>query len=135
MDPKDREKIILKKLKAQMEWAYNRSPFYREKWEAAGVRPQQIKTLQDFQGVPFVKKDEIRKDQEKNPPFGSYLCIPMDEVLHTHGTSGTTGRPTAFGIGFDDWHRIANAHARILWKTNKKTKRKHRSHHEKHRTT
>jgi phenylacetate-CoA ligase len=115
MDPKERQKIILKKLKAQMEWAYSRSPFYKKKWEAAGIRPQRIKTLEDFQHVPFLKKDEIRKDQEENPPFGSYLCIPMDEVLHTHGTSGTTGRPTAFGIGFNDWHRIANAHARIMW--------------------
>ena len=37
------------------------------------------------------------------------------DVLHIHGTSGTTGRPTAFAIGRDDWDAIANAHARIMW--------------------
>jgi len=47
--------------------------------------------------------------------FGDYLCVPESEIHHVHGTSGTTGRPTAFGIGRDDWQAIANAHARIMW--------------------
>ena len=42
-------------------------------------------------------------------------CIEPDDVVRVHGTSGTTGRPTAFGIGRDDWRAIANAHARIMW--------------------
>src|SRR5262249_30494443 len=42
-------------------------------------------------------------------------CVPESEVYHIHGTSGTTGRPTAFAIGRDDWKNIANAHARIMW--------------------
>lgn len=115
MDPKDREKWILQKLQAQMAWAYQKSPFYRKKWDQAGIKPEQITSLKDFQNVPFLVKEEIRKDQSENPPFGSYLCIPMEEVLRIHGTSGTTGRPTAFGIGYEDWRRIANAHARIMW--------------------
>jgi hypothetical protein len=41
--------------------------------------------------------------------------VPDGEVFHVHGTSGTTGRPTAFAIGRNDWRAIANAHARILW--------------------
>ena len=49
------------------------------------------------------------------PPFGDYLCVPDAEVHHIHGTSGTTGRPTAFAIGRADWDAIANAHARIMW--------------------
>jgi phenylacetate-CoA ligase len=115
MDPKGREKLIVEKLRAQMQWAYERSSFYRRKWDEAGVKPDRIRTLEDFQDVPFVTKDEIRKDQAENPPFGSYLCIDPEEVLRIHGTSGTTGRPTAFAIGKGDWHRIANAHARIMW--------------------
>ena len=115
MEPKERDRIILEKLRAQMQWAYERSPFYRKKWKDAGVRPDGIRSLEDFQEVPVLTKDEIRKDQAENPPFGSYLCVDPSEVMRIHGTSGTTGRPTAFAIGKGDWRRIANAHARIMW--------------------
>lgn len=115
MNPKEREGLIIEKLRAQMQWAYERSPFYRKKWKEAGIRPDRIRTLEDFQEVPFVTKEEIRRDQAENPPFGSYLCVDPQEVMRIHGTSGTTGRPTAFAIGRGDWRRIANAHARIMW--------------------
>jgi phenylacetate-CoA ligase len=115
MDPEEREKIILKKLQAQITYAYQHAPFYRKKWNEAGLQPGDIKTLEDFHKMPVVTKQEIRKDQMEHPPFGSYLCIPREQVLRIHGTSGTTGKPTAFAIGRDDWKRIANAHARIMW--------------------
>lgn len=115
MDAKERERIILQKIRAQMAWAYERSPFYKKKWDQAGIRPDKIRSLEDFQEVPFLTKEEIRRDQAENPPFGSYLCVDPSEVIRIHGTSGTTGRPTAFAIGKKDWHRIANAHARIMW--------------------
>ena len=115
LDPREREKIIVQKLRAQLAWAYERSPFYRNKWDAVGVKPDDIKTLDDYQRIPLLMKEEIRRDQAENPPFGSYLCIAPEEVARIHGTSGTTGKPTAFAIGRDDWHRIANNHARIMW--------------------
>lgn len=65
--------------------------------------------------LPVVNKADLRAAQHRAPPFGDYLCIPDSEVFHIHGTSGTTGRPTAFAIGRDDWNHIANAHARIMW--------------------
>ncbi|MCI0526137.1 MAG: hypothetical protein L0Y56_01605, partial [Nitrospira sp.] len=113
--PEEREKVVLKKLQAQIVYAYQRAPFYRKKWFEAGLQPEDIKTLEDFHKMPVVTKQEIREDQMQNPPFGSYLCIPREQVLRIHGTSGTTGKPTAFAISRDDWRRIANAHARILW--------------------
>jgi phenylacetate-CoA ligase len=62
-----------------------------------------------------VRKEDLRAAQAAAPPFGDYLCIDPADVARIHGTSGTTGRPTVFGIGADDWARIAEAHARILW--------------------
>lgn len=115
MDPKEREALILAKLKAQLEYAWARSPFYRRKWKEAGITPDRIRTLEDFRRLPFVTKDDIRKDQEENPPFGSNLCADPDDLYHIHGTSGTTGRPTVFAIDRGDWERIAHAHARVMW--------------------
>ncbi len=115
MHPSEREKVILGKLQAITRYAWERSPFYREKWEQAGVHPDHLKTLDDLQRFPVVQKHELREEQAKHPPFGSYLCIDPVEVLRVHGTSGTTGKPTAFAIGRDDWGRIGEAHARIMW--------------------
>ncbi|GAB4270193.1 MAG: phenylacetate--CoA ligase [Deferrisomatales bacterium] len=115
LDPREREALILAKLGPQLRWAYERSPFYRAKWDAAGVQVDRIRSLDDFRRLPFVTKEELRREQAEHPPFGSYLCVPEEEVVRVHGTSGTTGRPTAFGIGRDDWARIRNAHARVLW--------------------
>ncbi len=116
MDPVEREEtVILPKLRAQLHYAYGHSPFYRKKWDSAGIAPEDIQSLTDFEKLPFVTKDEIREDQLKHPPFGSNLCISGDEIASVHGTSGTTGKPTAFGISRGDMDRIGEAHARIMW--------------------
>lgn len=116
MDPAQREEeVILPKLRAQLKYAYERSSFYRKKWDKAGVNPEDIRSLHDFEQIPFVTKEEIRQDQIENPPFGSNLCVPREEIGRIHGTSGTTGKPTAFGISKGDLERIAEAHARIMW--------------------
>lgn len=116
MDPQEREeKVILPKLKAQLKYAYEHSPFYRRKWDAAGIKPEDIQSLEDFEHIPFVTKEDIREDQREFPPFGSNLCIPRGEVGRIHGTSGTTGKPTVFAVGKEDLERIAEAHARCMW--------------------
>ena len=113
--PAEREAVILTKLAAQLRWAWERSPFYRRRWEAAGVSPATLRTLRDLRRFPVVQKADLRAAQAAHPPFGDYLCIGPGEVARIHGTSGTTGRPTVFGVGRDDWERIGEAHARILW--------------------
>ena len=65
-------------LRKQMAYVYERSPMYRRKFEQAGVRPEQIKTLDDVQRIPFTTKDELRKSQEQYPPFGDFHCIPTE---------------------------------------------------------
>ena len=116
MDPDERDqKVILPKLQAQLKYAYENSPFYKKKWDKAGIGPEDIRSLEDFERIPFVKKDEIRQDQMENPPFGSNLCVSMTELARVQGTSGTTGKPTAFGISKGDMERIAEAHARFMW--------------------
>lgn len=116
MDSEEREQtIILPKLQAQLRYAYEKAPLYKKKWDKAGVKPEAICSMEDFEQVPFITKEEISQDQKENPPFGSYSCVSLKDVLRLHGTSGTTGRPTVFGISKDDWERIIEAHARIMW--------------------
>jgi len=116
MHPAEREKAILARLREVCAYAYDKAPFYRRKWDEAGFHPSQLTSLEDFETrVPVIAKAELRAAQSANPPFGDYLCVPESEIHHIHGTSGTTGRPTAFAIGRDDWRAISNAHARIMW--------------------
>jgi phenylacetate-CoA ligase len=116
MDLERREQdVILPKLQAQLAYAYQNSAFYRKKWDAAGIRPEDIRSLTDFESVPLVTKEEIRQDQIDHPPFGSNLCVPVVDLARILGTSGTTGRPTAFAVSEGDMRRIAEAHARIMW--------------------
>ncbi len=116
MPPAEREGAILERLQQVCAYAYQNAPFYKSKWDEAGFHPSHLKSLEDFESkVPVVLKKDLRLAQERTPPFGDYLCVPESEVFHIHGTSGTTGRPTAFAIGRNDWRAIANAHARIMW--------------------
>ena len=116
MPAAEREAAILKRLQEVTRYAYERAPFYRRKWDDAGFHPQKLKSLEDFEDkVPVITKADLRESQARAPMFGDYVCVPDSEIHHVHGTSGTTGRPTAFGIGRSDWQAIANAHARIMW--------------------
>jgi len=115
MDSAERDALVVERIREVMRWCWDRAPFYRRRWEDAGIHPEAIRSLDDFERVPVVTKEELRATQEAHPPFGDYLCVDEAEVSHIHGTSGTTGRPTAFGISRDDWRAIANEHARVMW--------------------
>ena len=115
MPPEQRDEIILQKLRRQVSYAYAHSGFYREFYADSPVDPMDLNSLAEFAQLPILTKEDVRGEQEQYPPYGRFLCIPPEQVFRIHGTSGTTGRPTVFGIGRDDWDRIAEAHARILW--------------------
>jgi phenylacetate-CoA ligase len=115
MSADERAARILEKLQAVIAYAYERSSFYRTRYDAAGLQPGDIRTYDDFAKVPTIAKADLRADQAAHPPFGSYLCVPRSEIVRIHGTSGTSGRPTAFAWSGDDKARIAENHARIAW--------------------
>lgn len=115
MDPELRDQAILARIGEVMGYAWDNAPFYRRKWQAAGLEVGDIKTLADFEQVPVVTKEELRQTQLEHPPFGDYLCVPSSDIVRVHGTSGTTGRPTAFGVGREDWSTIGESHARAMW--------------------
>ncbi len=115
MPPANRDRHTLAKLQSQVRYAYQNSGFYQEFYKGVTVDPANLQSLEEFAQLPILAKEDIRHEQEQHPPYGRFLCVPPEEIFRVHGTSGTTGRPTVFGIGKDDWDRIGEAHARILW--------------------
>jgi phenylacetate-CoA ligase len=74
--------------------AAERSPFYRERYRAAGLgAASEIRSLQDLRRLPLVTKRDLVEDHEAHAPFGSRLTEPIDHYRRLHQTSGTTGRP------------------------------------------
>jgi len=88
----------------QMAYVYERSPMYHRKFDEAGIRPEQIKSLEDVSKVPFTTKEELRQSQEKHPPFGDFHCIPPEEGVRVFQTTGTTGIPVRSLLSKRDWY-------------------------------
>ena len=78
----------LRKLKEQVKHCYENSKFYRKKFKTAGLKPEDIKTLEDLQKIPFTVKNDLRD----NYPFGMLTVKPTD-IVEIHASSGTTGNP------------------------------------------
>lgn len=114
--PEERQALILQRLKFQLEYAYEKTPFYRQLYTEHGVHPSDIETIDDFTSkVPVVTKAMLRQSQQDFPPFGNYLGVDFSEVSRIQGTSGTTGQPTLFAISGDDWDGISEAQALQCW--------------------
>ncbi len=101
--------IQLRRLKATVERAYATVPFYRKKYQEAGVKPSDINTLEDIRKLPFTTKQDLRD----NYPFGMF-AVPMDQVVRIHASSGTTGKPTVVGYTARDISTWACLMARAL---------------------
>lgn len=88
------------------------TPFYRRKFAAADVAPDDVEGLTDLRAVPFTRKDELRASQERAPPLGEHRGCDPDAVARVYTTSGTTGRPTFVGLTDSDVETWAVAGAR-----------------------
>jgi len=98
-----------KRLRDAVKRAYERVPHYRAKLDAAGVKPADIRGLDDLERLPFTTKDDLRETY----PFGMF-AVPMDEVVRIHVSSGTTGKSTVVGYTRKDIATWAEVMARTL---------------------
>jgi len=103
------EAIQLRRLQAVLERVYAMVPFYRQKFQEAGITPADIKTLKDMRRLPFTTKQDLRD----NYPFGMF-AVPMDNVVRIHASSGTTGKPTVVGYTARDIVTWSELMARAL---------------------
>ncbi len=98
------EAIQLKRLQETARRVYAINPFYKEKFEERGITPEDIRSLEDLQRLPFTRKQDLRNHY----PFGLF-CVPMSEVVRIHSSSGTTGKPTVVGYNAHDmevWNEV-----------------------------
>jgi len=103
------EALQLKRLQNVVERVYATVPFYRRKFEEAGIKPSHIKSLNDLKFLPFTTKADLRD----NYPFGLF-AVPMEQVVRIHASSGTTGKQTVVGYTRRDINTWAELMARSL---------------------
>ncbi|MDA1117066.1 MAG: phenylacetate--CoA ligase [Proteobacteria bacterium] len=96
--------LQLQRLKWSLKHAYEHVPHYRKKFDSAGVKPKDLKSLADLAKFPFTAKADLRQ----NYPFGMF-AVPMDRIVRIHASSGTTGKPTVVGYtqkDIDTWTHV-----------------------------
>lgn len=108
MSRKEIEKIQLTRLKETVNKVYNKVPLYRNKMDSAGVKPEDIKSLDDLKRLPFTTKQDMRDTY----PFDMFT-VPKGELARIHASSGTTGKPTVVGYTKKDLEMWAECVARL----------------------
>ncbi len=101
--------LQLQRLKWSLNHAYENVPMYRQRFDAKGVHPDDLKTLADLSKFPFTVKQDLRD----NYPFGLF-AVPRRQIVRIHGSSGTTGKPTVVGYTQTDIDNWADLMARSM---------------------
>ena len=112
MSVQELRKYQLGKLKEQVKHCYEDSAFYRKKFKDAGFKPEDIKTLEDIQKIPFTVKNDLRD----NYPLGLLAVKPVD-VVEIHASSGTTGNPIVGAYTRNDMDVWQELMARSIYTT------------------
>ena len=105
----DLRKLQSEKLRKMVERIYYNVPFYRKKFDEAGIKPQDVKGVEDLHRLPFTTKQDLRD----NYPY-SLFAVPMKEIVRVHASSGTTGKSTVVGYTKEDLEIWSEVIARTL---------------------
>jgi phenylacetate-CoA ligase len=101
--------LQLERLKWSLRHAYDNVPMYKQRFDEAGVHPDDLQQLSDLAKFPFTYKNDLRD----NYPFGLF-AVPREEIIRLHASSGTTGKPTVVGYTKNDIDNWADLVARSL---------------------
>lgn len=111
----DWDALKLQLLQKHLAHAYANSPYYRASFDAAGVHPDSVRSLDDIRRFPFITKQTLRERQQAVEPFGDLVAVPERDIVYISASSGSTGVPTASPFSatdFDDW---IDYEARQFW--------------------
>jgi phenylacetate-CoA ligase len=101
--------LQLQRLQWSLQHAYDNVAHYRQRFDAAGVHPRELRQLEDIRRFPFTTKADLRQ----NYPFGMF-AVPREKVARIHASSGTTGKPTVVGYTLRDIDTWASLVARSI---------------------
>jgi len=101
-------KVQLKRMQETLKRVYSKVPLYKKLYDDAGIKPADLKSLDDLAKFPFTVKQDLRN----NYPFGPF-AVPLEEVSQIHATSGTTGKMTVTGYTDNDMKVWADCMARV----------------------
>ncbi|MEA3559095.1 MAG: phenylacetate--CoA ligase, partial [Candidatus Thermoplasmatota archaeon] len=107
MSKEEIKQVQLEKIKAQVKHAYDNVPFYKKKFDEAGITPEDIKTLEDVSRIPFTVKNDLRDHY----PYG-ITAVGLNRINRLHASSGTTGTPTVVSYTEKDLDTWSNLMAR-----------------------
>jgi len=121
MPEEEMKKLQWERLKKQLQYDYENSIYYRNKFKEVGLFPQDIRSFDDFQKLPLMTKDEHRRVQMESierfgHPYGMITCAPIEKIVRISSTSGTTGVPTLYTLTKHDVEVLNEMHARKYWR-------------------
>jgi phenylacetate-CoA ligase len=114
----DRDELRLlqeRLLRRQVQRCAESSALYRSKLESVGAEPEDVQTLDDLQRLPVVTKEELRDDQLRAPPFGTFAVADPSTFRELHPSTGTTGAPVNTIWSAKDVETITTVTMRTLW--------------------
>ncbi|HHX51864.1 MAG TPA: phenylacetate--CoA ligase, partial [Clostridia bacterium] len=109
------QELQLRLLKDTVELCYAKSPYYQNSFDQAGVKPSDLKFLEDLKKFPTIDKVVLRSRQQAAPDFGDLLCVPEEEIVYISVSSGSTGVPTASPFTAQDFEDFQDYEARLFW--------------------
>ncbi len=109
------EKLQMERLQWQLKRCYEESPFYQERFKKTGIKPENIRSLDEIVHIPPVTKQELREEQLAHPPFGRYTVAPRKDWAELHPSTGTTGAPVNTIWSHRDVKNIGSWTARTMW--------------------
>ncbi|GHV18307.1 hypothetical protein AGMMS49938_19220 [Fibrobacterales bacterium] len=109
------EALQLELLQKHLALAYAKSPYYKSSFDAAGVKPSDLKHLEDLRKFPFIDKKTERDRQIAVPDLGDMLAVSEEDIVFVSASSGSTGVPTLSPFSQKDFDDFQNVESRQFW--------------------
>lgn len=109
MDRESMRRLQSERLVKMVKHVYEDSTYYRKRMDEYGVKPEDIRSIDDITKLPFTTKQDLRD----NYPFNLF-CVPMEKIVRLHASSGTTGKPIVAGYTREDLEMWSEVTARSL---------------------